>query len=81
METPVLHDCDLYQLTVCFSLSFVLVQPGVPHIPQGVGGQGGCGVVACGLPSACLLLRHQTVRRVDGKKYPEGKTWWEFGIG
>ena len=30
METHVLQDCDLYQLTVCF-LSFVLGQPGVPE--------------------------------------------------
>ena len=29
METQVLHGCDLYQLTICFSLSFVLGQLGV----------------------------------------------------
>lgn len=31
METHVLLDCDLYQLTTYFSLSFVLEQPGVPE--------------------------------------------------
>ena len=30
METHVLYDCDLYQLTICF-LSFVLGLPGVPE--------------------------------------------------
>ena len=29
METNVLYDLGLYQLTICFSLSFVLGQPGV----------------------------------------------------
>ena len=31
METSVLLDCNLYQLTIYFSFSFVLGQPGVPE--------------------------------------------------
>ena len=55
METQVLHDCDLYQLHICF-LSFpVLGQPGVPEeyhtYPTRWGG------MVCKV-SACLMLPH-----------------------
>ena len=59
METPVLYDCDLYQLTLCFPLSFVLGQPGVPEEyhtyppPPPPPGGGECLWV-----SACLMLPH-----------------------
>ena len=46
METHVLHDWDLYQLTMCF-LSFLLFlgsQRNVTHIPPE---SGGWGVLAC----------------------------------
>ena len=61
METQVLQDCDLYQLTICF-LSFPLSLGKVPkakclrnvtNIPLD---RRGAGVLAYILPSACLML-------------------------
>ena len=58
METPVLHDSDLYQLIICLLLSFVLGQPGVPEechtYPTWGLGEG----VACALPSSYLMIPH-----------------------
>ena len=57
METHVLHDCDLYQLTICFSpflCSWAARSArGISHIPhlEELGG-------VCSL-SACLMLPHQ----------------------
>ena len=59
METPVLQECDLYQLTICFSLPFVLGWPGVSEechtYPTREWGEGVLGVSLCfahSLPSA-----------------------------
>ena len=54
METAgLVQDCDLYQLNICFPLSFVPGQSGVPeeyHISHL--GQRGEGVLPCALSSA-----------------------------
>ena len=61
METRVLHDYDLYQLTIGFlSPSFVLGKPGVPEEYLTHPTWGGWGaVLAYILPAACLMLPHQ----------------------
>ena len=56
MGTSVLQNYDLYQLTICSPLSFVLGQPGVPeeyHTYPGVGA--GRGRLACQL-TICSLI-------------------------
>lgn len=57
MESHALHNCDLCELTICFSLSLILELPGVPKqchtCPTLVGG-GESRVIACALTSACL---------------------------
>ena len=58
IENQVLYDCDLYQVSPCFSLSFVLGQTGAPGVshtyPVGPGG-----VLAWALLSVWLLLPPQ----------------------
>ena len=52
METPVLHDCDLYQLTIVFPLSFALGQPGELRNVIPILAGGGLG----GPPALCSLI-------------------------
>jgi len=58
METHFLPDHDLYQLTTCFSLFFVLGQSGVPEDISHLGGRRGFEVLAYVLPLAFLLFPH-----------------------
>ena len=62
METHVLHDCDLYQLTTCFYLSFVLGSQecrGMSHISHlgwGVWDVNMCFVLSLPFASSSLWL-------------------------
>ena len=63
METQVLQDCDLYQLSICFPLSFVLGQPEVPeeyHTHPTWVGEGGM-FVACQLAFCSRIMMAQNV--------------------
>ena len=57
METHFRPDSDLYRLTTCFSLSFVLGQPGMPEECHSLP-PGGRGLLARALSAACLWLPH-----------------------